>query len=322
MNKKSNNTITYLIIGVAVLSIGGYYFLTKEESGPTPGRRPGQLEAYKWTGADDEQKRKPAVDPNFQSVNAGDSIGARSGQRTGQAIPDKPTYEDLPLNFRRWTSLADEQMNLAYQYPSGQPERKTALKKAKVYLDSAEAAFNNPLLNISWGDYYMLTTQYDKAQQYYKDAIQTTAETADLIRNYVSASFNASLTAINSKDSIKAIQMLEQVLRYQPEDTDASRLIYPLYMGRSVSLLYESKHSAARKYLVRAHKIKPDDYFTNFNLGIANSRTGRPQEAIKNFEKCLSIKPGDQNATSYLFVLYQTVGDTAAANALVPENLR
>jgi tetratricopeptide (TPR) repeat protein len=52
----------------------------------------------------------------------------------------------------------------------------------------------------------------------------------------------------------------------------------------------------------------PDTPNTNFNLGIAYSRTGRIQEAIKSYERTIELKPDDPECFFYLANAYRSEG--------------
>ncbi|MEK9135517.1 MAG: tetratricopeptide repeat protein, partial [Bacteroidota bacterium] len=72
----------------------------------------------------------------------------------------------------------------------------------------------------------------------------------------------------------------------------------------------------------KAIKIVPDDFRVNFFLGVAYSRVGRNEEAVRVLEKARQINPKDINAISQLALVYDGLKKYEESDRLYEEGLK
>jgi tetratricopeptide (TPR) repeat protein len=75
----------------------------------------------------------------------------------------------------------------------------------------------------------------------------------------------------------------------------------------------QGKHQEAREALIKALNLKPDYVPALNNLGMANIKLNRWEEAKKSFDKALSLKSDSPEAHLGLLACYIKQGDSRAA---------
>ncbi|MBC7523055.1 MAG: tetratricopeptide repeat protein [Flavobacterium sp.] len=65
----------------------------------------------------------------------------------------------------------------------------------------------------------------------------------------------------------------------------------------------------AENYYKTSLSINPSDYRIYYNLGNTQTRAGKKEEAIKNFERCLKLNPTYANPYKALIIYYKSIND-------------
>ncbi|MDX1407994.1 MAG: tetratricopeptide repeat protein, partial [Saprospiraceae bacterium] len=108
----------------------------------------------------------------------------------------------------------------------------------------------------------------------------------------------------------QSIAAYEQVLRFDPDNTEAQRNMGLVYRDAGRELGEQDGNiPGAISYLTRAVQILPDDYETVHSLGVAYGLNNQPQQAIEMFKRGVEIAPNNATAHFNLGFAYQQAGD-------------
>jgi Tfp pilus assembly protein PilF len=84
-----------------------------------------------------------------------------------------------------------------------------------------------------------------------------------------------------------AAVLLNEVLAEDPRNTLARRDLGMIYMETKVL-------TKARRCFERVLAAAPDDYLSQYELGIVEARLGQPQEALRHMQMACRLAPGSE----------------------------
>lgn len=298
---RKNNPI-YIGVLTALLLLVVYVVFIKEDA-PSSSK---ELITYERMGgkAQTQEDTQPEV-PLVQKTELDDK----------QEIKAKPieSLEDLDDGLRKTIGTIDDNLDQAYQLDQGN-ERTALIDRTKFLIDSLKGIYDNPFLYVSLGDLYMLSPDFVKAADNYSLAMDVLGDIDGLARNYATACYNAAGARIVVNDTDAAITYMEVYFDRFPEDEKTKELLTFWYKKRAVGMLTSSDNKGGLGLLKKAYELDPEDYFVNFNTGIAYYRLNRGEEAIPFFKKCMALRKEDRHASDYLYIVYSYLGDTENAD--------
>ncbi len=164
-------------------------------------------------------------------------------------------------------------------------EKETMAREALVHLTEATRIHPNyKEAHFLSGVGYTYVKDYDSAVISYETALQISPSyhlAMDNLQGVLKQGAKEYGVGGNIK---KAVEYLQKVLVYAPNDADALSMMGTAY-GTS------GNHQQAIEYFEKAISIKPDVAMTYVNLGLAQQNYGLEEEAIINFNKAIQIDP-------------------------------
>src|SRR5262245_41301281 len=94
--------------------------------------------------------------------------------------------------------------------------------------------------------------------------------------------FDEALAALHRNDLLRAEELFKRVLKMDRSNIPALNLLV-------VSLRRMERFSDAEPYIARATSLSQSDV-SFYNYGIISKRLNKPQQALDNFSKALSLK--------------------------------
>jgi tetratricopeptide (TPR) repeat protein len=208
----------------------------------------------------------------------------------GEYLIDKKEYKQASEVFRegadhpalqpvRWVFLYFLTYALEFQ-----GETAEALK---VIAEARGSQPDNPQLHFqeAWINYH--AERWDKAEELFKDVIAAYPEESRLVRN---AQFSLSNIYVQQGDKVRGEKILEDVLKEDPEDTQANNDLGYLWADQGKNL------EQARTMIEKALKEEPDNAAYLDSMGWVLYRLEQYEEARKYLEQAAS-KPNGQDAT-------------------------
>jgi len=132
---------------------------------------------------------------------------------------------------------------------------------------------------VAIGKVYFLKGENEKAEEFFKKALQLNTSSA-------TALFNLSLVYIKESKIEKGKELLLYCISKNPAFQFAYSLLGEIYME-------EKNYKVARKYLKIAVEINPDDFKSHHNLGICYGFLGKFDKAEEKFKKAVELKPDE-----------------------------
>lgn len=105
----------------------------------------------------------------------------------------------------------------------------------------------------------------------------------------------------------KAISIMEEVIKRQPEHGEALNYVGYSWADKSVHL------DKALEYIQRAVKLKPDNGYIRDSLGWVFYRLGRNEEARDALEEAARLSPDDPTIFDHLGDVYMVLGEKVKA---------
>jgi tetratricopeptide (TPR) repeat protein len=208
----------------------------------------------------------------------------------GEYLIDKKEYKQASEVFRegadhpalqpvRWVFLYFLTYALEFQ-----GETAEALK---VIAEARGSQPDNPQLHFQEAWIYYHAERYEKAEAIFKDVIASYPEEERLVRN---AQFSLSNIYVQQGDKVRGEKILEDVLKEDPEDTQANNDLGYLWADQGKNL------EQARTMIEKALKEEPDNAAYLDSMGWVLYRLEQYEEARKYLEQAAS-KPNGQDAT-------------------------
>ncbi len=129
------------------------------------------------------------------------------------------------------------------------------------------------------GNEYFDLKKYDKANQYYKKAIELDAA-------FSKARFNYAQSLLKLNKFEEAIQLLESLSAEDPDNTLVLTLIGYAYHAQNLD---DKALATFEKIIARS----PDNTAALYNSGIILWKTGKMEDAQKRFERAITLAPDD-----------------------------
>ncbi|MBI1183195.1 hypothetical protein GC194_02905 [bacterium] len=304
MTEQKKNSPAYLVLMIAILVLATYVIIKKLIGSPKA--TPVQTEIEKSEKEADEKDSTAFFSHSEEEIPA--------EQLDEMPVEKLPKYEDIDETTRKLFERIMGKLDKAYALPENNAQRKKILNAVKNTIDSAKAIEDNPFLSVNEGDMYMLMFAYESAAEAYLDALQRMGKIPNVVHNYANACYNSALARMKNHDTDNAIVYLEKFSKIAPGDTNGSSLLFEWYKKRAVGLLRKQENPKGMELLKKANNIKPDNYVILFNMGIAQYRMLKTDEAIALFKKCIAMKPDKSDyAKNYLFTIYMQKGDRVNA---------
>jgi tetratricopeptide (TPR) repeat protein/ADP-heptose:LPS heptosyltransferase len=101
--------------------------------------------------------------------------------------------------------------------------------------------------------------------------------------------YQQAIDSFETNNLERAKSLLFKILMTEPKNFDALQLI-------GVIFGIEKNHHEALVYFKKAHKIKPNDYFINFNLGKALTEIGEDQHALTYHARAVQLEENKPEA--------------------------
>ncbi len=123
---------------------------------------------------------------------------------------------------------------------------------------------------------------------------------------------------IGKRDYTGAADVLEKILKSQPDDTDALML-------RGIVAAELGEPEAAKSWFEKALKVNPKLAEAHTNLGRLYQKQGQAELALKSFERAAQVAPGDPEAllnAAMLLADLKRFTEAVQTLAKVPEKLR
>jgi Tfp pilus assembly protein PilF len=146
---------------------------------------------------------------------------------------------------------------------------------------------DNPQLHFQEAWIYYHAERWDKAEALFKDVIAAYPEEPKLVRN---AQFSLSNIYVQQGDKVRGEKILEDVLKEDPEDTQANNDLGYLWADQGKNL------EQAKSMIEKALKAEPDNAAYLDSMGWVLYRLEQFEEARKYLEQANS-KPTGQDAT-------------------------
>src|SRR4051812_17256517 len=100
----------------------------------------------------------------------------------------------------------------------------------------------------------------------------------------INKSFNEAIAALNSRDFKRAEGLFKRVLKIDKSNVPALNLLV-------VALMSMERFAEAEPLIARATSLSQNSDVSFYNYGLISKRLNKPQQALENFGKALSLNP-------------------------------
>lgn len=155
--------------------------------------------------------------------------------------------------------------------------------RALGHIDSALSAcytaeksgFNDPDNNLLQGDLYLIIRQYDKSLEYLNKALKMAPFEPKIY-------YLKGVLFWEKNDTTKAISSWQTAIEQDANYGDGYARLATYYMAKR-------NFSTAEQYLRSGLRLRPEDAFLNYNMGVFLNYKGYPDSAIQSYEVAIRL---------------------------------
>jgi tetratricopeptide (TPR) repeat protein len=156
-----------------------------------------------------------------------------------------------------------------------------ALQSLEIMVDEAQSDY---LINLRLGWLHYLNRDYEKSVQFYKKALDLTAQQS------IEAMLGLVLPLAAQSEWAQVEDLYQKILRLDSGHYTANLRLGQIYLNRG-------EFARAQKYFAVILKRYPGDYEANLSGGWNAYYSGDAPAARKCFEQALMLSPGDTSAS-------------------------
>ncbi|MBN2104865.1 tetratricopeptide repeat protein [bacterium] len=274
-------------------------------------------------------KKSLEIDP--KNANEIDYFRAQSYRdlfNSASQLSENQKYDEAAEKYELATEILPDRheayLNLAVTYLQAENDSmaiQTYLRALNEMPDSLRFAYNLGLTHYNNAD-------YEQAVKAFSQVVEKSESSSKL---YFESLFNMANAYAMLKQEDKALEIYEQALKNDPENT-----MILFNMGRM--LLLQEKYEKAIEVLEKVLAVSPDDYDANFAIGTAYLQINNElidifnqkvdemskseakehkeememnfKKALPHFEKAVELKPDNSSAWQQLGTVYVRLGET------------
>jgi tetratricopeptide (TPR) repeat protein len=181
-----------------------------------------------------------------------------------------------------------------------QPDKQEELNKAlDEYIQTQEINLDRPEANLNLGNIYTETGEYDKAEEYFQQAISLDPT---FIQGYVNL---ADLYRIQSRDELGE-NLLENALKMNNNSAEVHHAL-------GLLLVRANRLDEAEYHLGEAARLRLDDPQYSYVYSVLLNSTGRANEAIKVLEQSIGEHPYNKEILIALITFNHDLGKSDEA---------
>jgi tetratricopeptide (TPR) repeat protein len=178
-------------------------------------------------------------------------------------------------------------------------ERAELEKVIKDYIEIQMVNADNPMAHLNLGVLNMQRGAYDKAEVFYRQAIQ-------LAPNYYHAYINLADLYRQKQQEDTAEKILRDALPQFPN-------IPEVYYALGLAMVRQKRNEEALALIEKAVSLRPSDAGLNYVYGVALNSDGKSEEAISVLEAAVTKNPFHRDLLYALVTIYRDRGEIEPA---------